>query len=275
LIRKVRFGFRYAVQKRRLKRNAIQNVANFRTTILSEQQLLDCAYGFAGANSCDEAPPFAYLEWMATKGWTKMAAAHHYPYSGVGSSGACAKKPAAKAGALIRNHWVTYRGEESQLRELVYTYDAVITTLCFSDRGLDAFRNYSGGIFAECVTHNEEEEGLEMMAKTDDDKDSEHHNEHESAEEEEEEIVDCQAVTIVGYGSENGTDYWLIKNSWGAGWGENGHFRLERGVGMCHVGEAIGVVSCFRDNGESRLVALCESGQQEGCEVSKGEQHYR
>lgn len=48
------------------------------------------------------------------------------------------------------------------------------------------------------------------------------------------------AVTVIGYGTNaDGTKYWLIKNSWGTTWGEEGYMKLAREVdttgGLCGI----------------------------------------
>jgi len=35
-------------------------------------------------------------------------------------------------------------------------------------------------------------------------------------------------VQLVGYGDDNGTPYWTIRNSWGTSWGEKGYIRIAR-----------------------------------------------
>jgi len=46
------------------------------------------------------------------------------------------------------------------------------------------------------------------------------------------------AVAIVGWGRDNASqkDYWILRNSWGSDWGQDGYFLMERGTNMCCVG---------------------------------------
>jgi len=40
-------------------------------------------------------------------------------------------------------------------------------------------------------------------------------------------------VTLVGYGASGSTEFWIVKNSWGADWGESGYLRVIRGYDAC------------------------------------------
>ena len=46
-------------------------------------------------------------------------------------------------------------------------------------------------------------------------------------------------VAAVGYGSENGKDFWIVRNSWGSNWGDKGYVKIlkqqGRGAGVCGI----------------------------------------
>merc|ERR1712168_905893 len=177
----------------------------------SEQQLVDCGYGQNGANGCDGAPPHAYAKWA---GDNKLELAHEsqYPYLNTSPNLQCpANLPVYNQGARISGSYYTYSGDEELMKKLIYEHGAVLAGV----KSTGPFQSYKSGVFSGCYPGTS---------------------------------ID-HAISVVGNGTENGVPYWLIKNSWGTGWGDQGYIKLARGYGMCGIGPAIAVVKCSRLSG--------------------------
>ena len=43
------------------------------------------------------------------------------------------------------------------------------------------------------------------------------------------------AIKIVGWGNDNGTPYWIVANSWGTSWGQQGYFWILKGSNECGI----------------------------------------
>ncbi|KAG8371936.1 hypothetical protein BUALT_Bualt12G0014600 [Buddleja alternifolia] len=120
-----------------------------------------------------------------------IAAESTYPYQA--ADGACNKKKESSRAAVISGYEKVPANSESALLKAV-AHQPVSVSI---DAGETAFQFYSGGVFTgDCGTELD------------------------------------HGVTAVGYGeSDDGSKYWLVKNSWGRSWGEEGYIRMERDVG--------------------------------------------
>jgi len=47
------------------------------------------------------------------------------------------------------------------------------------------------------------------------------------------------AVKFLGWGTEQGTPYWLVANSWNPHWGDGGYFKILRGQDECGIEDEV------------------------------------
>ncbi|XP_068658061.1 senescence-specific cysteine protease SAG39-like [Aristolochia californica] len=122
-----------------------------------------------------------------------------YPYEGV--DGKCNSKKEASSAAKISGFEDVPANSESALLKAAANQPVSVAI----DAGGIPFQLYSGGVFTgPCGTSLD------------------------------------HGVTVVGYGTtSDGTMYWLVKNSWGSSWGEEGYIRMQRNVdakeGLCGI----------------------------------------
>ncbi|XP_063039883.1 procathepsin L-like [Engraulis encrasicolus] len=111
-----------------------------------------------------------------------------YPYEGKDSD--CRFDPSG-VGAKCDGYVTVPHGDELALQEVVATVGPVTIAIDV----VQSFYEYESGIY---------DEPLCSQTKS------------------------LHAMLVVGYGSEGGQDYWLVKNSWDTNWGDSGYIRMSR-----------------------------------------------
>jgi len=168
---------------------------------LSEQQLVDCDHEcmtYEGEDSCD-----AGCEGGLMPNAFKYIISNNgigtetdYPYAGIDE--ACVKNYTTVGGIV---NWTMIPSNETQMQGYVYSLGPLSIAV-----DAELWQFYFGGVF-----------DFPWCGQTLD-----------------------HGVLIVGFGTQKDfmdedVDYWLIKNSWGADWGEDGYIKVERNENECGV----------------------------------------
>lgn len=112
-----------------------------------------------------------------------------YPYTA--EDGTC-QFNASNIGATIKSFTELPHGDEKALQNAVSKVGPISIGI---DASNDSFQSYTDGIYDEPNCSSTQLD---------------------------------HGVLIVGYGTENGKDYWLVKNSWGTVWGIKGFIKMSR-----------------------------------------------
>ncbi|XP_062516614.1 pro-cathepsin H-like isoform X2 [Corticium candelabrum] len=165
---------------------------------LSEKQLMDCSTNFDN-HGCGGGLPSQAFEYVRYNRGIELEA--DYPY--VPKNGKCRFNSSNVAATVATSFNITSYDEEEITRAVAVKGPV---SVCLDVVG--NFHLYKSGVYANTQCHKS----------------------HRKVN---------HAVLAVGYNvTEGGDKYWIIKNSWGTGFGMNGYFWLKRGVNMC------GVASC-------------------------------
>ena len=163
----------------------------------SEQQFMDCSDGYQAAG-CEGGLPnhgFDYLE-----GVTGLSTENTYPYEA--QPGTCRFNIQNVIARVFNGSVNIVPGDEEAIFQAITKFGPITVGLDVTED----FFSYDGGIFESTTCKNDS-------------------------------LIINHSVLFIGYGVDNnsGAEYWLVKNSWGTSWGEEGYMRIKRGVNMCSL----------------------------------------
>lgn len=156
---------------------------------LSEQELVDCAGLKYGSLGCNGGEMTGAFNFIMDNGQCSLSS---YPYTSgeTKTSGSCEQKT-CKPVAHISSCFNVKPNDQLSLKAAVAQQPVSIAI----EADTRYFQSYSGGILDSVSCGQNLDHG----------------------------------VLIVGYGTENGQDYWTVKNSWGTSWGtEGGYVKIAR-----------------------------------------------
>ena len=169
----------------------------------SEQQLIDCVNN--GQDTCDSGgsmyDTYSYfLQPSAGQVYPELLSAYAYTAA---SGGGCQY---SQANALSNVKFSSYVSIPTNSETALVTASNSIPAIAVAiDASSQAFQFYSTGVLTDTTCGNAEG-------------DLDH------------------AVTVVGYGTTSGQDYWIVKNSWGTSWGMSGYVLMRRNYNnMCGI----------------------------------------
>ncbi|KAM9959334.1 hypothetical protein ACTFIR_000409 [Dictyostelium discoideum] len=164
-------------------------VTNGELVSLSEQQLVDCAI-LTGSQGCGGGFASSAFQYVMEVG--SLATESDYPY--LMQNGLCKDRTVTPSGVSITGYVNVTSGSESALQNAIATAGPVAIAI---DASVDDFRYYMSGVYNNPACKN----GLDDL-------------DHE--------------VLAIGYGTYQGQDYFLVKNSWSTNWGMDGYVYMAR-----------------------------------------------
>ena len=164
----------------------------------SEQQLVDCATGIYLNMGCNGGNPLWAYRYLKSH-YAELESEYPYTSGGGDDSTDCLYSSHSKTSVEVVGSASVTQDSESQM--MAALSQQPLAVLVEADKRV--FQTYKSGVLTSSTC------GTQLD----------------------------HAVLAVGYGTENGQDYWLVKNSWDTTWGDNGYIKLGRDstTGTCGV----------------------------------------